>query len=53
MEEVSIELVHERNTKNKVLYKSEDKEKVIDNIYISKEAFHGEEPPAKIVVRIS
>ena len=53
MEEVIIELLHERNTKNKVLYKSDDKDRVVDNIYISKEAFQGEEPPVKIVIKIS
>ena len=52
MVELNIPLVQERKTKNKVLYKTEDKEKPIDNIYISKEAFEGGEAPDNITVKI-
>lgn len=43
----------ERATKNKVLYKAQEENVVIDNVYISKDAFNGSEPPAVLTVSIS
>ena len=52
MKEIVVVMDMERATKNKVLYKAQGEGVVIDNVYISKDAFDGTEPPAVVTVKI-
>ena len=52
MEEIVIVMDMERATKNKVLFKAQGDNSVIENIYISKTAFNGSEPPAVVTVTV-
>ncbi len=52
MEEIVVVMSMERATKNKVLYKAQGEDVVIDNVYISKDAFSGSEPPDVVTVKI-
>ena len=52
MEGIVVSMVMERATKNKVLYKAQGDSYVIENVYISKTAFNGSEPPAVVTVKI-
>tara|TARA_B100000749_G_C18359723_1_gene436960 strand:- start:138 stop:302 length:165 start_codon:yes stop_codon:yes gene_type:complete len=52
MQEISVVMVKERATKNKVLYKSSDDSPAIDNVYISKTAFGEQEPPENVTVTV-
>lgn len=53
MEEIVVVMDMERATKNKVLFKAQGDSPVIENIYISKTAFNGSDPPAVVTVKIS